>query len=57
MIKKLTEEEIKRLKEVANDVEKWDLLVATIKRSRGGQYPPDWYMVVILGKIIKDDLC
>ncbi len=56
MTEKLTEKEIEQLKEVADDSEKWDLLVDTIKRNRGGSYPPDWYTVVIAGKIIKDEL-
>ena len=34
--------------------EEWDRAVDEIVRSHGGQYPANWYEVVIVGKIIPD---
>lgn len=53
MAEKLTREEIKKLKAVSDDPELWHALCNAITHKRGGKYPPDWYEVVVVGKINK----
>lgn len=56
MTEKLTEEEIKRLRELRDKPELWDNYCNLLKRRRKGEYPSDWYEVVVVGKIIKNNI-
>ena len=52
----LTQEEIKKLKEVAEKKDEWNEVVDEILKARDGKYPPDWYQVIIAGGIIKGEI-
>jgi len=50
----LTQEEIEKLKKAAIKTDnEWNEVVDKILLIRNGQYPPDWYQVVIAGGIKK----
>ena len=44
----LTQEEINKLKEAAGNDQEWNKVCDEIKAARGGQYPPDWWKVVVI---------
>ena len=43
----ITESELTAL-DAATTATDWNAVCDQIKRSRGGQYPPNWYAVVVL---------
>lgn len=46
---KLTDVEIQKLAAAKDNEAVWNAVCDEIKAARGGQYPPDWYVVVIIG--------
>ena len=48
---KLTDEEVKRLEQAANEAE-WDAACDAVKDARDGQYPPDWWERVQLSGLM-----
>mgnify|MGYP003645456666 CR=1 FL=1 len=49
----LTEAEIKRLKETKNESQ-WNSVCDDIKAARNGEYPDDWFAVVMIGGLMSE---
>jgi hypothetical protein len=47
----ITSSELDRFNNAATE-EEWNAACDDIKAARGGQYPPDWYAVVIRGGVL-----
>lgn len=48
---KITETELKKLESCTSD-QQWNAECNKIKEVRGGQYPTDWYQMVILSGLL-----
>jgi len=46
----LTDQELEKLK-ASNSAQEWNSICAEVKRTRNGQYPPDWYPRVMLSGV------
>lgn len=51
MSHRITDAEIKTLND-ANTEDEWNSACDVIKKARNGQYPPDWFLVVLMGGIM-----
>lgn len=49
----LTDKELGRLRSTQNEAE-WDATCDAVKRARGGRYPPDWFVRVVLSGLMAE---